>query len=503
MSGNLTSLQIEEAKGHPPPMVSKKGRADSKRATQSSPGCRFYFVLAVAVFFVLIILAITIFPVFDRANERDDNDSVETPPTFAPTLTRMPTTPSPTRTPTTAGPTSVFSPTPEPTLAPSIEPTPRRTSSATLSRPVDLYGSLTANGTEIVSSKLGVPVQLSGMSLFWSNTGYDAEQFYSAETIKELVDDWNCSVVRAAMGVEEPGGYVNDPEDNEQRVREVVEAAIEEGIYVIIDFHSHFAELYEEEAIQFFDDMLEDYGSYDNVILEIYNEPIDQDWSTVVKPYAETVIASIRNHPNNQNNLIVVGNPTYSQDVDVASEDPIQDTNLAYVLHFYAGTHGDDLREKAQTALDNGVALFVTEFGTVEADGDGDVATSSTNEWIDWLDDRLISYANWAVNDKDEGASIFFPGTPASGWVNADVTPSGRLIRGILEDTAQENANRLDRFLTSAPTPADPATLEPTSLAPTAFPTTIELASAEPTALLPSDDGGDDVSNSTVDDSGR
>src|SRR5690606_41644798 len=50
-------------------------------------------------------------------------------------------------------------------------------------------------------------------------------------------------------------------------------------------------------------------------------------------------------------NLIIVGTPTWSQDVDVASNDPITGySNIAYTLHFYAGTHGQFLRDKASTA---------------------------------------------------------------------------------------------------------------------------------------------------------
>eukprot|EP00631_Chrysoreinhardia_giraudii_P002772 CAMPEP_0197423590 /NCGR_PEP_ID=MMETSP1170-20131217/22027_1 /TAXON_ID=54406 /ORGANISM="Sarcinochrysis sp, Strain CCMP770" /LENGTH=487 /DNA_ID=CAMNT_0042951017 /DNA_START=178 /DNA_END=1641 /DNA_ORIENTATION=+ len=445
------------------PLITKSAAAKQRpMSTKKSGGlCRnkmFMTILCVGVLIVVAIALLAAFPQFDRANERDnDKDDGPVRRTRSPTLSPMPTS-----APTTGVPTS----------APTASGVNAPTTVSSGFRAVDVYGQLYVDGTDVKSRELGVTVQLAGMSLFWSNNDYGAEQYYSTETVKELVRSWNVSMIRAAMGVEEAGGYIDEPEDNEDRVRTVVEACIDEGIYVIIDFHSHEAEAYESEALEFFGDMVDDYGDYPNVIYEIYNEPIDADWD-VVKDYAETVIDTIRANPNDDDALILVGTPFYSQDVDIASEDPITiDDNVAYVLHFYAGTHGSALRNKTTTALDNGVAIFVSEFGTVDADGDGDVDVDSTQVWINYLDNRLISYANWAVNDKDEGASILFPDTPASGWSFSDYTLSGRTIKSILEDTAQRNAERLDAILTDAPT----ATLVVPSLSPSPSPTSIVVA---------------------------
>ena len=142
-------------------------------------------------------------------------------------------------------------------------------------------------------------------------------------------------------------------------------------MYVIIDWHSHHAESYRSNAIAFFQDMARTYGTRNHVIYEIYNEPLQISWSGTIKPYAQAVISAIR--AIDPDNLIIVGTPSWSQDVDVAAADPIAGTNIAYTLHFYAGTHGQFLRDKAQTALNRGVALFVTEWGSVNANGDGAV----------------------------------------------------------------------------------------------------------------------------------
>ena len=141
------------------------------------------------------------------------------------------------------------------------------------------------SGTQIVDES-GSPVSFAGSSLFWSNTGFGAEEFYNENVVDWIQQDWSSTIVRAAMGVDEYGGYLSDPAGNENRVTTVVDAAIANGMYVIIDWHSHHAEDYRDDAIDFFREMAQRYGDTPNVIYEIYNEPLSVSWSNTIKPYA-------------------------------------------------------------------------------------------------------------------------------------------------------------------------------------------------------------------------
>jgi aryl-phospho-beta-D-glucosidase BglC (GH1 family) len=296
--------------------------------------------------------------------------------------------------------------------------------------PVKENGALSVKGNMIVNGE-GKQVSFAGNSFFWSNTGWGGEKFYNESVIKWLHKDWNSTIIRAAMGVEKQGGYFQDP-SNKQRVETVVNAAIEEGIYVIIDWHSHHAENFVKEAVEFFVDMAKKYGEYDNVIYEIYNEPLDVSWTKDIKPYAETVIAAIRNV--DPDNLIVVGTPQWSQDVDSAAANPIKGyKNIVYTLHFYAGSHKDILINKAKQALNAGIPLMVTEWGTVNANGDGEVDTESVDKWMTFLCEKKLTHCNWSVTDKKEGASILNPGAnPYGNWKNNDLTESGKLVKTII-----------------------------------------------------------------------
>ncbi|MBX9850904.1 MAG: glycoside hydrolase family 5 protein [Cytophagaceae bacterium] len=296
---------------------------------------------------------------------------------------------------------------------------------------VEKYGQLSVKGKYIIG-QYGDTVQLRGMSYFWSQW---QGAYYNAGVVKWLKDDWKCTVIRAAMGVDH-GGYADQPYDQLERVKLVVKAAIDAGIYVVIDYHSHQAHMDPYTAKKFFSEMAKKYGSYPNVLYEIYNEPLQEtSWSDDIKPYADTVIKAIREY--DPDNIVIVGTRQWSQLVHEASLDKISDPNTAYTLHFYAATHKDWLREEAQKALDNGICIFVTEYGTCEASGNGVLDYEETKKWWDFMDQNKISYCNWSISDKEETASILIFGASWTGkWKESKLTPSGLFVR---EDMIKKN----------------------------------------------------------------
>ncbi|SIS50053.1 endoglucanase [Zobellia uliginosa] len=286
------------------------------------------------------------------------------------------------------------------------------------------YGQLSVDGKFMVNQD-GEKVQLRGMSLFWSQW---MGQFYTKEAVKWLKDDWNVTIVRASMGVEDSDGYLSNPEKEKAKVFEVIEAAIEEGIYVLVDWHSHHAEDHLDEAKRFFAEVAEKYGSHPNIIYETYNEPLGVSWTQVLKPYHEAVVAEIRKY--DPDNIVVCGTRNWSQAVNEVVGNELNDPNVMYTLHYYASSHKEDLRNAAQVAIDNNIPLFVTEYGVTEYTGNGYIDVESVEQWWKFLDDNSISWCNWSIADKEESSAALRPGASGQGgWSESQLTQSGRMVR--------------------------------------------------------------------------
>jgi endoglucanase len=304
---------------------------------------------------------------------------------------------------------------------------------APASSTVSTNGRLKVCGAHVCNAS-GQQVQLKGMSWFWSNTGWGAERFFNSGAVSSVAG-WGATVVRAPIGVEGDGGYLSSSANASavlSRVTAVVDAAISAGVYVIVDWHYSSNAVYQSQATTVFQQLAQRYASSPNVIWEPFNEPTSNSWSSL-KTYHEAIIRTIR--AAGSQNLVVVGTPTWSQDVDVASQSPVVDSagNTAYTLHFYAGTHGQSLRDKANAAMGRGVAVFVTEWGTVDASGNGGYNATESSNWTSWMDSNKISSANWSLNDKAESASALVGGASATGpWADGALTQSGLYVKAYI-----------------------------------------------------------------------
>lgn len=303
-----------------------------------------------------------------------------------------------------------------------------------------IYGSCPAYSTS------GSEVAVQGMSLFWSMAKESGINFWNGDVIKGLVDKHKIQLIRAPMGVDgswekDVGNYYTNTM-HETAMNAVVQAAIENDIYVLIDYHSHCAEKNTSGAAQFFGKMAQKWGKYDNVIFEIYNEPKNGDcdwedwydadgaadyWSRAIYPYANTVISEIRKYSDN---LIVVGTPYYDQYVDAplnvqGGKKVFNDKNVAYTFHYYAGEDPyrhkvDVLGKNPEKMMAAGYSVFVTEWGNSAPSGNGGFTKDYSAAWYNWMKQNQLSGANWSVSNKAETASYFntdvSASTPSSQW---------------------------------------------------------------------------------------
>ena len=290
--------------------------------------------------------------------------------------------------------------------------------------PLEEHGALSVNGTNIIDEN-GEKFQLKGVSthgLQWY------PQYVNKETFEYMRDNWKINAVRLAMYSDPNVGYNTNLH---KIVENGVEYATDAGLYVIIDWHilsDGNPNTNKVAAINFFKEMAEKYKENNNVIYEICNEPNgDVQWERDIKPYAQDVIKEIREI--DEDAMIVVGTPTWSQDVDVVAKSPINGyENIMYTLHFYAATHKDYLRQKLNTALNTGLPIFVTEFGICDASGNGAVDIEEANKWIDYLNSNNISWMCWNLSNKNESSSILKNTEKLSNWTKEELSEEGKWL---------------------------------------------------------------------------
>ena len=309
-------------------------------------------------------------------------------------------------------------------------PTPEATAA-----PVDAsgfagtHGALRVDGSSLVDQN-GEQIQLYGMSthgIAWF------PQYVNYDAFKTLRDDWNTNCVRLAMYTHEYAGYCSGGNKDELKtlVKNGVEYATDLGMYVIIDWHvlnEQDPNVYKNDAITFFEEMSSTYADYTNVIYEICNEPNGYATWDSVKSYANEIIPVIR--ANDSDAVIIVGTPTWSQNIDQAAASPLEYDNLLYALHFYAGTHKDDLRNRLDSCVSNGLPVIVSEFGMCDASGNGANDFDSTSKWMELIEKHHLSFFCWNLANKNESSSVFSSSSQATAnWSDNDLSESGKWIR--------------------------------------------------------------------------
>ena len=340
--------------------------------------------------------------------------------------------------------TTVSAPTSKPTQTPTTNPSDKPTQPPTTAAPyvppvkedgtpVDNHGKLSVKGTNLVDAK-GNKYQLKGVSthgIAWF------PEFINKDAFKTLRDDWGANTIRLAMYTAEYNGYCTGGNQTElkKKVEEGVKYATELGMYVIIDWHvlnERDPNTYKTQASAFFDDMSKKYANYDNVIYEICNEPNGGvSWSSI-KKYADEIIQVIRK--NDSDAIILVGTPTWSQDVDQVAANPVKNGyNVMYTLHFYAATHKDAIWSKLKTALNAGTPIFISEFSICDASGNGGIDYNSANSWKSLIKQYNLSYIGWNLSNKAETSSLIKADLKKySGWTTSELSDTGKWLRDFI-----------------------------------------------------------------------
>lgn len=294
-------------------------------------------------------------------------------------------------------------------------------------------GALRVDGTQLVD-KNGSPVQLRGISthgLAWF------PEYVNEDCFRQLHEEWQANVIRLAMYTAEYGGYCTDGDRDalKQLIDRGVASARRQDMYAVIDWHilsDSNPNTYLEDAKAFFGEMAAKYAQSDHILYEICNEPNGSTSWEEIKAYAEQIIPVIRSQ--DEDAVILVGTPNWSQYVDQAAADPIASyENIMYTLHFYAATHTDDLRQKLTGAVERGLPVFISEYGICDASGSGAIDTAQADLWVETLDKYGISYIAWNLSDKEESSAMLKSSCGKnSGFTQEDLSESGRWVYQML-----------------------------------------------------------------------
>lgn len=294
-------------------------------------------------------------------------------------------------------------------------------------------GALSVKGTQLVDEK-GQAVQLRGTSthgIAWF------PDFVNQDAVTQLSKDWGANLFRIAMYTDENGGYCTDGDKEKLKalVTDGVEYAKQADMYVIVDWHIlHDSNplTHKAEALQFFREMTEKLKGEKHVLYEICNEPNSGCSWEDIKTYANEVIPVIRE--NAPEAVILVGTPTWSQEIEKPQNDPITGyDNIMYTLHFYAATHKEDLRSKMVNAVEAGTPVFVSEYGLCDASGNGGNDLGQAQSWIDTMDQHGISYAVWSFCNKEETSALIASSCrKTSDFTREDLSESGKWIYDML-----------------------------------------------------------------------
>lgn len=304
-------------------------------------------------------------------------------------------------------------------------------------------GALHVEGTKLKGSN-GETVQLRGISTHGMAWFPD---YINGECFAQLHNEWKANVIRLAMYTAEAGGYCTDGDKEYLKglVRDGVQYAAEQDMYVIIDWHilsDNDPNIHLEEAKAFFAEISAEYADANHVLYEICNEPNGGTAWEDIKSYAQEIIPVIRQ--NDKEAVIIVGTPNWSQFVDQAAADPITGyENLMYTLHFYAAAHKEDLRSRMAAAIDAGLPVFVTEYGICDASGNGVIDIEQADQWVELMDRYEVSYVAWNLSNKDESSAILLSScTKTSGFTEEDLSEAGKWLFRMLtagQDKSGEN----------------------------------------------------------------
>ena len=288
------------------------------------------------------------------------------------------------------------------------------------------YGQLSVQGAQLCAAD-GTPVVLRGMSSHGLTWFPEYTSYPSLRTLR----DYGANVFRVAVYPAQNDGYLEEPELNRKLLYAAIENALAADMYVIVDWHvlqDKNPKKHMEKAKEFFREVTKRYGQEPGILYEICNEPNGNTSYRDIAEYAGVIIPVIRKYAPNA--VVLVGMPKFCTTLEAAIERPLAYENVMYTYHYYSDVSDCRYaREQIDTALKNDIPVFVSEWGFKVESKTLKEDTESLDAFLDFLEERGISWVNWALSNKSESYSFISSETRAlSNWTEDQLTPSGKYV---------------------------------------------------------------------------
>ncbi len=287
-------------------------------------------------------------------------------------------------------------------------------------------GALSVQGTALCAED-GSPVILRGLSSHGLSWFPEYTNYATLCTLR----DYGANAFRIAVYPAQNDGYLEEPKLNEKLLSAAIENALAADLYVIVDWHVLQDEnplKHKEEAKRFFENVARRYGQEPGILYEICNEPNGNTSWRDIRSYAAEIIPLIRSHAPDA--VILVGTPNFCTTLEQAIQTPLSCENVMYTYHYYSSVSDCRYaRSQINKALDNGLPVFVSEWGYQAESPTLSKDTEALDTFMDFLEEQDISWINWALSNKDESYSFLAPDCETlSGWTEEQLSPSGRYV---------------------------------------------------------------------------
>jgi endoglucanase len=279
-------------------------------------------------------------------------------------------------------------------------------------------GALQVQGNQLLAD--GKPITLRGVAV---GDPILARQGRPLSDYQRIAQDWHANVVRISV---HPSDWETMPHEKVlAAVESEINAALANGMYVILDWHTigwpnGYYEpiekdwtddpptLYDsnfDQAKSFWDAASARFGKDGRIIFELWNEPVrskkeeDEEipaWDDL-KPFYAQLLQVVRSHSANV--VLATGNE-WAYDLRGIRENPLAGENVAYCWHIYASTDDNDEKEWARHLddLQTVAPVMVTEWGFQEKtdeDFKGSVKSFGAKFVRDFLEGRQLHSTAW------------------------------------------------------------------------------------------------------------